>query len=58
MKDLILPRTDAGVAVQLAAVVLAYVVAVALLWRHRDWLLLATGIAVLTLGLFGVRALH
>lgn len=26
--------------------------------RQRDWLLLLTGVAVLTLALFGVRALH
>ena len=58
MKDLILPRTDAGVAVQLVVLVLAYLGAVALLRRQRDWLLLATGVAVLTLGFFGVRALH
>lgn len=58
MIELILPRTDAGVATQLGILVVGYAGAAALLWRRREWLLLATGIAVLTLGLFGVRAVH
>ena len=58
MIDILLPRTDAGVAIQLVLLVLGYLVGLALLWRHKDWLLLLTGATVLTLSLFGVRALH
>ncbi len=58
MTDLLLPRTDAGVAVQLVVVVVAYALGAYLLRRQRDWLLLLTGVAVLTVSLFGVRALH
>ncbi len=58
MIDILLPRTDGGVAVQLAILIGGYAVGVFLLRRHRDWLLLLTGVAVLLLALFGVRALH
>ena len=58
MIDFLLPRTDRGVAVQLAIVLTGYAVGLVLLRRQRDWLLLLTGVAILLLGLFGVRALH
>ncbi len=58
MIDILLPRTDGGVAVQLAILIGGYALGVLFLRRHRDWLLLLTGVAVLLLALFGVRALH
>ncbi len=58
MIDILLPRTDAGVAAQAAIVVAGYLIGMMLLRRQRDWLLLLTGMAVFTVALFGVRALH
>lgn len=58
MTDLLLPRTDAGVAVQLTLFVTTATIALFLFRRRRDWLLLVTGVSVLGLSLFGVRALH
>jgi hypothetical protein len=58
MRDLLLPTTDAGV---LAQAVLALVVFAALLVvtrRDRDLRLLVVGTAVLTAGLFMLRAAH
>ena len=58
MIDLLVPRTDGGVAVQLVIFTTAAVIALVLLRRRRDWLLLAIGLTVFGLSLFGVRALH
>jgi len=58
LTDLLLPRTDAGVAVQLTLFVTTATIALFQLRRRRDWLLLVTGVSVLGLSLFGVRALH
>lgn len=58
LKELLLPRTDAGVAAQLAVFVSGVGIAMISLRRHRDWLLLVTGMSVLGLSIFGVRALH
>jgi len=56
--DLLLPKTDAGVAVQLA-IFLIFAVGAAFLARRRpEWLLLLGGLTVFGLSLFGVRALH
>lgn len=56
--DLLLPRTDAGVALQLAVFVGLALAGIVLVRRRRDWLLLVTGLIVCGLGLFGVRAIH
>lgn len=56
--ELLLPRTDAGVVAQLAAVVL---VAALLLWRvrrHADLRLLVAAVTFFVLGLFSLRAMH
>ena len=58
MRDLVLPTTDAGVAVQ--AVIVAIVVAALLLrtWHDRDLRLLVLGSGVFVAGLFMLRAAH
>ncbi|MDH3606061.1 MAG: hypothetical protein OER12_03605 [Acidimicrobiia bacterium] len=58
MLDLLLPETDADVAVQLAIFVVLAVGAAFLARRRPEWLLLVGGLTVFGLSLFGVRALH
>jgi len=56
--EVLLPRTDAGVAVQVAVLL---VVAAALLWlvrRNREIQWFVAGTAVLVAGLMGLRTLH
>ncbi len=58
MRDIALPRTDAGVAVQLVVAVLIFGLA---LWRvrhDRDVRVLVLGVATITFAYFGLRALH
>ncbi len=58
MIDVLLPRTDAGVLVQL---VIATVVFAVLVWRfrrNRDARIFVVGLWVMAVGLMGVRALH
>lgn len=56
--DLLLPRTDAGVAVQTAVVVVAGLVSLRLVWHRHDWRIFVLGAWVLTLSIVGVRAVH
>jgi len=56
--DLVLPATDAGVAVQTAIVLVLGAVAVFATRRRREWMLVAGGLTLVILGLFGLRALH
>jgi hypothetical protein len=58
MIDLIMPKTDAGVAVQLVVVLLLGSAAVFLTWRRTEWRLVAIGATLMVLGFFGLRALH
>ncbi|MGI9667997.1 MAG: hypothetical protein ACR2N2_13025 [Acidimicrobiia bacterium] len=58
MIELLLPRTDAGVAVQLVLWLVLTAVAVVLLRHHRDWRLLVIGVSLFGLGLMAVRAIH
>lgn len=58
MIDLILPATDAGVAVQLVVFVVLGGLALFATRHHREWRLVAVGSLLLVLGLFGLRALH
>jgi hypothetical protein len=58
MSDLLLPRTDAGVAAQLILVLVLGGVALFAARRHREWRLVVIGSMMLALGLVGVRALH
>lgn len=56
--DLLLPRTDAGVAVQLALVAVGGAAALAATWRRVELRIFVVGLLVFLLGLAGVRALH
>ncbi len=58
MMDLLLPRTDAGVAVQFGVFVTFALATVVRVRRRPEWLVLAIGTLLLGLGLFGVRAVH
>ncbi len=55
---LLLPATDAGVAIQ-AVATLVCIAALLIVFRHdRDIRMLLFGVAVLAAGFFSVRALH
>lgn len=56
--DILLPRTDAGVWFQLAAFIVAGVVAFRLTRASPEGRLFVTGAMFLGLGLFALRALH
>jgi hypothetical protein len=63
MSELLLPRTDAGVLVQvvvaLVLLVTALVVVTTIADRHRrEWLQFVSGLGMLTAGAFGLRMLH
>ena len=58
MLDILQPRTDGGVAIQLAIFAITAATVLVVVRRRREWLLLVTGVTVLGLSLFGVRALH
>lgn len=58
MIELLLPSTDAGVAVQLGALLALGATTVVLVRRSRHWQVLAVGITCVALGLMGVRAVH
>ncbi|MGI8875966.1 MAG: hypothetical protein ACR2KP_16915 [Egibacteraceae bacterium] len=56
--DLVLPRTDAGVAVQLGILVVLVAVGLYKTWRMPDLRRLVAGLGMFTLGLMAMRALH
>lgn len=56
--DFLLPRTDAGVAVQAVVVVVAGLVALRLVWHRHEWRIFVIGAWVLSLSILGVRAVH
>jgi hypothetical protein len=56
--DVLLPRTDAGVAVQAAVALVILTGAFFAVRRNRELRQFVTGLAVMTLALFGLRALH
>ncbi len=59
MKDLLLPATDSGVWIQVAAtVVVALVLLVAMSKRQRDLGWLTAGAIALWIAFLGFRALH
>lgn len=58
MSDLVLPATDAGVAVQAVIVLVLGAGAVFAIRRRREWMLVAIGLTLLVFGFFGLRALH
>ena len=56
--DLLLPSTDAGVAVQFALVASVGVAGVVLSRKHPDVRLLVIGLTVLVIALMAMRAVH
>jgi hypothetical protein len=58
--ELLLPRTDAGVVVQLLVTLAIGLPVLAWLYRRRDTELLwfAGGLVLLVLGLFAIRTVH
>ncbi len=56
--SLLLPHTDAGVAIQAALAFLALGGLLVVVRHDRDLRMLVLGVAVFTLGFFGLRALH
>ena len=58
MRDLLLPTTDAGVAVQAAILAVAFAVAWRVTRRSKDLRLLVVGSGVLLAALMGLRAAH
>jgi len=56
--DLLLPRTDAGVLVQLVVVAIAWIAGYRRVRNDPDARLLMVGVGVVLLAFFGVRALH
>ncbi len=56
--DLLLPRTDELVAVQAAVALVVWVAAYRWSRRDRDLRLFVVGAGLLTVALFGARALH
>ncbi len=55
--ELLLPRTDAGVAAQAGVLTVAFLL-LAPLARRRRLLVLWSGTLLVTAGVFGLRALH
>lgn len=58
LREILLPRTDAGVYAQAAVVFPALGIALLVVRQDRDLRTFVLGLAVMTLALFGVRALH
>jgi hypothetical protein len=56
--DLLLPATDAGVAAQLAVVIVVVAIALWRFWSNSEIRLLVIGSGIVVLGLMGLRALH
>lgn len=55
---LLLPNTDAGVFVQVGALVVVFSVLLAVTWRHSEFRTLVIGVFLLLAGFMGVRAVH
>ncbi len=56
--DLLLPRTDRAVAVQLAVAVVVLTATFVVFRRDRDVRLLVVGVAVMAAAWFALRSLH
>lgn len=56
--ELVLPRTDTGVLIQLLMAVTIFGVSLWRVWSNTDLRLVVLGLGLLVFGLFGVRALH
>lgn len=58
LHELLFPRTDGGIAIQLATVVAVTLVAFAGVRRDPELRLFVVGVFVMTMALFGLRMLH
>lgn len=56
--DLLLPKTDLGVLVQIGLLVVLFAVALWRLWSRSELRLLVIGLGLLAFGFVGLRALH
>lgn len=56
--DLLLPKTDTAVLIQLVVVLVALGIALWRFWSNPDLRLLVIGTGLLVLGLMGLRTLH
>ena len=56
--DLLLPTTDAGVAIQVGLVLVGSAVALRLSWQRPDTRLLVLGVSLTLFALLGLRAAH
>ena len=56
--DFLLPRTDAGVLVQLLVALAVFALSLWRFWSNPELRLVVVGLGLLVFGLFGVRALH
>lgn len=56
--DVLLPRTDAGVATQAAVAVAVLATSFFAVRRNPELRRFVTGLTVMTLALFGLRAIH
>ena len=58
MRDVLLPRTDSGVAAQIVTVIVVVTVFAVLVRSERALVTLTVGLGLVVLGLVGVRGLH
>lgn len=56
--DLLLPRTDPGVLLQLVVVLIILGISLWRVWSNSELRLVVLGLGLIVVGLFGVRALH
>lgn len=58
IRDVLLPRTDGGVAAQLVGLVVLGGLALVAVRRSHEGVLMVVGLIVLIAGFFGLRMLH
>lgn len=58
MRQILLPGTDAGVVVQVVAVMVIWICLLVIVRRSAEARLLVGGLGMITLAWFGLRALH
>lgn len=58
MNELLFPRTDAGVLVQVIVVAVVWLGLVVAVRRNRDLVWFVSGLAMLAFAWFGLRAVH
>lgn len=58
MREVLLPRTDAGVAIQIIVMTVLLVMLFVLAGERRDLRFLVVALAFVTFALFGLRAAH